>query len=70
MSTHYADDGSEKEVWSKPQSQKLYAMKRASPDDSIMFVRLNTKPMKVRKTNAVKATPNKVDDRGEDAADG
>lgn len=43
-------------------------MKRASPDDSIMFVRLNTKPIKVRKTNAVKATPNSVDDRGEEAA--
>lgn len=45
-------------------------MKRASPDDSMMFVRRNPKPMKVKKMNAVKATPSRVDDSGDEAAAG
>jgi hypothetical protein len=57
-------------VWSKPHSQTLYAMKAASPEDSIMFVRLKTKPMKVRKRKAVMATPKRVEERGDDAAAG
>ena len=68
--TYYDDDGSEKDFWSKPQSQTLYAMKRASPEDSIIFVLRNPKPMKVRKRNAVNATPKSVDASGEEAAAG
>lgn len=45
-------------------------MKRANPDDSMIFVRRNPKPMKVRKMKAVKATPKRVDDNGEEAAAG
>ena len=45
-------------------------MKTASPEDSIIFVRLKTKPMKVRKRKAVMATPKRVDERGDDAAAG
>lgn len=55
---------------SNPQSQMLYAMKIASPDDSMMLVLLITNPIKVRNTKAVMATPNKVEDRGEAAAAG
>jgi len=66
----YDEDGSEKDFWSKPQSHTLYAMKRASPLDSIMFVRRNTMPIMVRKMNAVNPTPNRVDDNGDEAADG
>lgn len=42
----------------------------ARPDDSMMFVRLMTKPMKVRKTKAVTATPRRVEDKGDAAAAG
>lgn len=45
-------------------------MKTASPDDSMMFVRRKTKPMKVRKRKAVIATPSRVDDKGDAAAVG
>jgi len=48
----------------------LYAMKIASPDDSMMLVLLMTNPIKVRNTKAVMATPSKVEDRGEEAAAG
>lgn len=70
MVTYYDDDGSEKEVWSKPHSHTLYAMKSASPEDSIIFVLRNPKPMKVKKTKAVKATPRRVEDSGDEAAAG
>jgi hypothetical protein len=33
-----------------------------------MFVRLSTNPINVKKTNAVRATPRSVDDKGDDAA--
>lgn len=33
-----------------------------------MFVRLSTNPMNVKKTNAVRATPSSVDDKGDEAA--
>jgi hypothetical protein len=36
----------------------------------MMFVRRNAKPMNVRKTNAVKATPSSVEDSGDEAAAG
>jgi hypothetical protein len=45
-------------------------MKRANPEDSIMFVRRSTNPITVKNTNAVKATPRRVDERGEAAAVG
>lgn len=53
-----------------PQSQRLYASTMAIPDASTMFVRLRTKPMNVRKTRAVIATPSSVDESGDDAAEG
>lgn len=42
----------------------------ASPDDSMMFVLLKTKPMHVKNTNAVSVTPSSVEDSGDDAAFG
>jgi len=45
-------------------------MKVARPEDSMMFVLLKTKPMKVRKRNAVIATPKRVEERGDEAAAG
>jgi hypothetical protein len=45
-------------------------MKRAKPDDSMIFVRRSTNPITVKNTNAVKATPTRVDESGEDAAVG
>jgi hypothetical protein len=48
----------------------LYAIKTASPEDSIIFVRLRKKPMIVRKRKAVTATPKRVEERGDDAAAG
>lgn len=58
------------DCWSKPHSQTLYAIKAASPEDSMMFVRRNTKPMKVKNKKAVTAAPRRVEDRGEAAAAG
>lgn len=45
-------------------------MNRARADDSMMLVRLNTNPIKVRNTRAVRATPRSVEDNGEDAVVG
>ena len=55
---------------SKPQSQKLYAMNSARPDDSMIFVRRTIKPMTVKNRKAVIATPNSVEERGDEAAVG
>jgi hypothetical protein len=45
-------------------------MKAASPEDSMMFVRLKANPIKVRNIKAVTAAPRRVDDKGEEAAAG
>ena len=68
--TYYDDAGSVKDFLSKPQSQKLYAMNSARPEDSIIFVRRTTKPMTVKNRKAVMATPNSVEERGDEAAVG
>lgn len=68
--THWAAAGYHEENWSKPHSQKLYAKTKANPDDSTTLVRFIAKPMHVKNMNAVKATPRKVDWRGEAAAAG
>ena len=46
----------------------LYARNKANADDSMTFVRLELKPMTVRKKKAVNADPRSVADRGDDAA--
>lgn len=48
----------------------MYAIKRANPLDSMMFVRRNAKPMTVRKMKAVNPTPSRVEDNGDEAAAG
>lgn len=68
--THYAAAGSQLDNWSNPQSHTLYARNNARHDDSITLVRRTTKPIKVRKMKAVRATPRSVEERGEDAAAG
>lgn len=55
---------------SKPHNQILYARNSAIADDSMTFVRLRLNPMKVRKTNAVKAEPSSVAESGDAAAAG
>jgi hypothetical protein len=68
--TYYEDEGSENDFLSKPQSHTLYAINSASPDDSIILVRRRTKPMNVKNTKDVNATPSSVDVSGDDAAEG
>ena len=68
--THYATGGAQFEIWSNPQSQTLYARNRARHEDSMMLVLRSTNPMIVKKMNAVKATPSRVEESGDEAAAG
>jgi hypothetical protein len=45
-------------------------MNNARLDDSMVLVRRSQNPMHVRKRKVVIATPKRVDDKGDEAADG